>query len=193
MEQMIEWIKQPWPWYVAGPLIGLTVPVLLIIGNKSFGISSSLRHACAACIPAKIPFFQYDWKKENWNLVFVLGVFLGGGIASLFLSNPEAIVVAESTQQDLAQLGITDFRSLLPADIFSWSNLFTLKGLFFFVIGGFLVGFGTRYAGGCTSGHAIMGISNLQWPSMVATMFFMLGGFAMTHLIMPYIMQWAGF
>ncbi|SEJ73557.1 hypothetical protein SAMN05192553_11056 [Cyclobacterium xiamenense] len=193
MEQMIEWIKQPWPWYVAGPLIGLTVPVLLIIGNKSFGISSSLRHACAACIPAKIPFFQYDWKKENWNLVFVLGVFLGGGIASLFLSNPEAIVVAESTQQDLAQLGITDFRSLLPADIFSWSNLFTLKGLFFFVIGGFLVGFGTRYAGGCTSGHAIMGISNLQWPSMVATMFFMLGGFAMTHLILPYIMQWVGF
>ncbi|WP_154858352.1 YeeE/YedE family protein [Cyclobacterium xiamenense] len=192
MEQMIEWIKQPWPWYVAGPLIGLTVPVLLIIGNKSFGISSSLRHACAACIPAKIPFFQYDWKKENWNLVFVLGVFLGGGIASLFLSNPEAIVVAESTQQDLAQLGITDFRSLLPADIFSWSNLFTLKGLFFFVIGGFLVGFGTRYAGGCTSGHAIMGISNLQWPSMVATMFFMLGGFAMTHLILPYIMQWVG-
>ncbi|WP_375583411.1 YeeE/YedE family protein [Cyclobacterium xiamenense] len=193
MEQMIEWIKQPWPWYVAGPLIGLTVPVLLIIGNKSFGISSSLRHACAACIPAKIPFFQYDWKKETWNLMFVLGVFLGGVIASVFLSNPEAVVVAESTQQDLAQLGITDFRSLLPADIFSWSNLFTLKGLFFFVIGGFLVGFGTRYAGGCTSGHAIMGISNLQWPSMVATVFFMLGGFAMTHLILPYIMQFVGF
>ncbi|MFO7823839.1 MAG: YeeE/YedE thiosulfate transporter family protein [Cyclobacterium sp.] len=193
MEQLIEWIKQPWPWYIAGPLIGLTVPALLIIGNKSFGISSSLRHACAACIPAKIPFFQYDWKKETWNMLFVLGIFLGGIIAAVFLSNPDAIVVAESTQEDLAQLGITDFRNLLPADIFSWSNLFTLKGLFFFVIGGFLVGFGTRYAGGCTSGHAIMGISNLQWPSLLATTFFMLGGFAMTHLILPYIMQWVGF
>lgn len=193
MEQLIEWIKQPWPWYVAGPLIGLTVPALLIIGNKSFGISSSLRHACAACIPAKIPFFQYDWKKETWNILFVAGIFLGGVIASLFLSNPAAVVVAESTQRDLALLGITDFQSLLPADIFNWSNLFTLKGLFFFVIGGFLVGFGTRYAGGCTSGHAIMGISNLQWPSMLATVFFMIGGFVMTHLILPYIMQLVGF
>ncbi len=193
MEQLIEWIKQPWPWYVAGPLIGLTVPALLLIGNKSFGISSSLRHACAACIPAKIPFFQYDWKKELWNILFVAGIFLGGLIASLLLSNPAAVVVAESTQQDLAQLGITDFNSLLPADIFSWSNLFTLKGLFFFVIGGFLVGFGTRYAGGCTSGHAIMGISNLQWPSMLATVFFMIGGFVMTHLILPFIMALVGF
>lgn len=192
MEQLIEWIRQPWPWYVAGPLIGLTVPALLIIGNKSFGISSSLRHACAACIPAKIPFFQYDWKKEIWNMLFVAGIFLGGIVASVLLSNPDAIVVAESTQQDLRQLGITDFRNLLPADIFTWSNLFTLKGLFFFVIGGFLVGFGTRYAGGCTSGHAIMGISNLQWPSLVATIFFMLGGFVMTHLMLPYIMQWVG-
>ncbi|MEX0882904.1 MAG: YeeE/YedE thiosulfate transporter family protein, partial [Cyclobacteriaceae bacterium] len=121
-----------------------------------------------------------------------LGIFLGGVITLFFLSNPDAIVIAESTQNDLAKLGISDFRSLLPADIFQWENLFTLKGLFFFVIGGFLVGFGTRYAGGCTSGHAIMGISNLQWPSMVATLFFMLGGFVMTHLILPHIMNWAG-
>ncbi|MEX2565209.1 MAG: YeeE/YedE thiosulfate transporter family protein [Cyclobacteriaceae bacterium] len=192
MEQLIEWVKQPWPWYVAGPLIGLTVPVLLVLGNKSFGISSSFRHACAACLPAGIPFFQYDWKKEAWNIFFVLGIFLGGVITLFFLSNPDAIVIAESTQNDLAKLGISDFRSLLPADIFQWENLFTLKGLFFFVIGGFLVGFGTRYAGGCTSGHAIMGISNLQWPSMVATLFFMLGGFVMTHLILPHIMNWAG-
>ncbi|WP_209331506.1 YeeE/YedE family protein [Lunatimonas salinarum] len=192
MEQFINWISQPWPWYVAGPLIGLTVPVLLIIGNKSFGISSSLRHVCAACMPANIPFFTYNWRKEMWNLMFVLGVLIGGFIAGTFLSNPEVIVIAESTQQDLAQLGITDFSSLLPSDIFSWSNLFTLKGLFFFVIGGFLVGFGTRYAGGCTSGHAIMGISSLQWPSLVATIFFMLGGFAMTHLLLPHILAFVG-
>ena len=193
MEQLIELIKQPWPWYVAGPVIGLTVPALLIFGNKSFGISSSLRHACAACIPANIPFFKYDWKNELWNLVFVLGILIGGFIAAVFLSNPDVIVIAESTQRDLAAMGITDFRSLLPADIFTWENLFTAKGLMFFVVGGLLVGFGTRYAGGCTSGHAIMGISNLQWPSLVATIFFMIGGFVMTHLIFPYIMAFTGF
>jgi uncharacterized membrane protein YedE/YeeE len=192
MEQLIEWIRQPWAWYVAGPLAGLTVPALLLLGNKSFGISSSFRHFCAACLPKNIPFFQYDWKKEIWNLLFVLGILIGGVIASVFLSNPDTIVIAESTQEDLAKLGIQDFGSLLPADIFTWDNLFTLKGLVFFVIGGFMVGFGTRYAGGCTSGHAIMGISNLQWPSLVATIFFMLGGFVMTHLLLPFIMAWVG-
>jgi uncharacterized membrane protein YedE/YeeE len=192
MEQFIEWISQPWPWYVAGPIIGLTVPALLILGNKSFGISSSLRHACAACVPANIPFFTYDWKKEMWNIMFVIGVLVGGGIAGFFLSNPDAIVISASTQADLSALGITDFSALMPADIFNWSNLFSLKGLFFFVIGGFLVGFGTRYAGGCTSGHAIMGLSNLQLPSLIATIAFMLGGFAMTHLLLPHIMKLVG-
>lgn len=192
MEQFIEWISQPWPWYVAGPIIGLTVPTLLILGNKSFGISSSLRHACAACIPANIPFFTYDWKKEMWNIIFVIGVLVGGGIAGFFLSNPDAIVISASTQADLSALGITDFSALLPVEIFNWSNLFSLKGLFFFVIGGFLVGFGTRYAGGCTSGHAIMGLSNLQLPSLIATIAFMLGGFAMTHLLLPHIMKFVG-
>lgn len=192
MEQLLDWIKQPWPWYVAGPLIGLTVPALLLLGNKSFGISSSLRHICAACIPANIPFFQYNWRKESWNLAFVLGIGIGGFVATAFLANPQTITIAESTQQDLRALGISDFSHLLPADIFSWEYLFTLKGLFFFVIGGFLVGFGTRYAGGCTSGHAIMGLSTLQLPSLVATISFMLGGFAMTHLLLPYVLRWAG-
>ena len=193
MNEFIEWISQPWPWYVAGPMIGLTVPALLILGNKTFGISSSLRHICAACVPAGIPFFSYNWKKEIWNLLFVLGTALGGFIAMNFLANPEAIVISEATQSDLAALGITDFNSLLPADIFSWGNLFTARGLLFFVFGGFLVGFGTRYAGGCTSGHAIMGISSLQWPSLVATIFFMIGGFLMTHVLMEPLMKLAGF
>lgn len=193
MNEFLNWVSQPWPWYIAGPMIGLTVPILLIIGNRSFGISSSLRHVCAVCVPAKIPFFQYNWKEEIWNLMFVAGVFLGGAVAALFLSNPETIVIAESTQRDLRALGLTDFNSLLPAEIFSWEHLLTLKGFFFMVIGGFLVGFGTRYAGGCTSGHAIMGISNLQWPSVVATVFFMIGGLVMTHLLLPFIMTWVGF
>jgi uncharacterized membrane protein YedE/YeeE len=193
MNQFIEWITQPWPWYVAGPIIGLTVPALLIVGNKSFGISSSLRHVCAACVPAGIPFFTYNWKKEMWNLLFVLGILIGGFIASIFLANPNEIVIAEQTQQELAEIGITDFSGLLPSDIFSWDNLFTGKGFLFFVFGGLLVGFGTRYAGGCTSGHAIMGISSLQWPSLVATIFFMIGGFLMTHVIMEPLMKMVGF
>ncbi|SFT65186.1 hypothetical protein SAMN04489724_1418 [Algoriphagus locisalis] len=193
MNQLIDWVSQPWPWYVAGPLIGLTVPALLILGNKSFGISSSLRHVCAICIPAKIPFFQYNWKKEMWNLMFVVGVLLGGLVATTFISNPDEIVIASQTQADLAALGITDFSGLMPSDIFSWENLFTAKGLVFFVLGGFLVGFGTRYAGGCTSGHAIMGISSLQWPSLVATIFFMAGGFLMTQVFLAPLMKLVGF
>lgn len=186
---MIEIIKQPWHWAVAGLLIGLTVPALLLIGNKKFGISSSLRHVCAMCVPAKIPFFQYDWKKELWNMFFVVGVLIGGIIATQFLSNPSTIVVAESTQASLASLGITDYSQLLPAQIFSVENIFTLKGLFFFVIGGFLVGFGTRYAGGCTSGHAIMGLSNLQMPSLIATCCFMAGGFFSANFLLPFILK----
>ena len=193
MEQFIDWIKQPWPWYVAGPMIGLTVPALLILGNKTFGISSSLRHVCAACVPAGIPFFTYNWKKEIWNLLFVLGTAIGGFIAMNFLANPETIVVSEATQADLAALGITNYSDLMPVEIFTWDNLFTAKGLLFFVFGGFLVGFGTRYAGGCTSGHAIMGISSLQWPSLVATIFFMIGGFLMTHVLLEPLMKLVGF
>jgi hypothetical protein len=193
MNGFIEWLSQPWPWYIAGPLIGLTVPALLIIGNKTFGISSSLRHACAICIPSGIPFFTYNWKKETWNLVFVLGILIGGFIATTFISNTNEIVIAAETQKELAALGITDFSGLLPSDIFSWENLFTGKGLLFLVIGGFLVGFGTRYAGGCTSGHAIMGISSLQWPSLVATISFMIGGFLMTHVLLEPLMKLVGF
>jgi len=186
---IIEFITQPWPWYVAGPLIGLTVPTLLILGNKTFGISSSMRHICAACIPAKIPFFQYDWKKEIWNLVFVLGIFFGAVIATQLFSNPEDIIVSEKLVNDIKQYGITDYSQLVPADIINWESLITVRGFIMIVIGGFMVGFGTRYGGGCTSGHAIMGLSSLQWPSLVATCCFMLGGIVMANFILPFILS----
>lgn len=186
---MIALLKQPWPWYIAGPLIGLTVPTLLIIGNKSFGISSSLRHICASCMPANIPFFKYNWKKEVWNLFFVFGIFLGGAIAINLLSNPNPIEVNPKLAQELAGYGITNFNNLVPEDIINWQSLFTLKGFLLMVVGGFLVGFGTRYAGGCTSGHAIMGLSNLQLPSLIATISFMIGGFIMANLILPIILS----
>lgn len=185
---IIEFLKQPWPWYIAGPLIGLTVPMLLIVGNKSFGISSSLRHICASCLPANIPFFKYDWKKELWNLFFVLGIFLGGVVAASLLSNPAPVEVSPKLAAELAGYGITDYSNLVPKDIMTWPSLLTLKGFLLMVAGGFLVGFGTRYAGGCTSGHAIMGLSNLQWPSLIATICFMIGGFLMANLILPLIL-----
>lgn len=185
----MELLTRPWPWYIAGPLIGLMVPALLILGNKPFGISSSLRHICAACVPARIPFFKYDWKKESWNLFFVAGVVAGGFIAAYFLSRAEPVNINPHTAQLLRQKGVKDFSGLLPTDIFSFSQLLTLRGLIFTVLGGFMVGFGTRYADGCTSGHSIMGISSLQWPSMVATCCFMIGGFVMTWWILPYLLQ----
>ena len=186
---MIEFIRQPWTWYVSGALIGLTVPALLLLGNKHFGISSSLRHICAACLPAKIPFFQYDWKREAWNLFFVGGIVAGAFFAFLFLSNPGPVLVSENTVRDLAALGIATDGNMMPSSIFSFENVFTLKGLVFFVIGGFMVGFGTRYAGGCTSGHSIMGLSTFQVSSLIATCCFMAGGFAMVHLIFPWLLK----
>ena len=186
---MLEIIKEPWPWYIAGPLIGLTVPTLLILGNKSFGINSSLRHVCAACIPANLSFFKYDWKKESWNLLFVLGILLGGIITSHFLINPGEILVNPKLKAELATYGITDYSNLVPTQLMNFESLLTLKGFILIVVGGFLVGFGTRYAGGCTSGHSIMGISNLQWPSLVATICFMAGGFLMANVILPIILS----
>jgi uncharacterized membrane protein YedE/YeeE len=185
----IEWIKQPWPWYVAGPLIGLIVPLLLLIGNKAFGISSSLRHVCAACLPANIPFFKYDWKKEIWNLFFVAGIVIGAVLVTQLFSNPNPIELNPKLAADLQAHGISNFTGMVPTELFSWNSLFTVKGIIMIVIGGFLVGFGTRYAGGCTSGHAIMGLSNLQLPSLIATISFMVGGFIVANLIMPILLK----
>ena len=186
---MPELIRQPWPWYVAGPLIGLIVPTLLLIGNKHFGISANLRHACAACFPASIPFFKYEWKKEIWNFFFVGGIFVGAFLAVWLLANPEPIAVHPELTKELAAYSIHDQSRLLPAEIFSFSSLFTLRGLILLVGGGFLVGFGARYAGGCTSGHAIMGLSNLQAPSLIATVSFMAGGFIMANWILPFLLS----
>jgi len=186
---MIELLKAPWPWYVSGFIIGLMVPALLLMGNKSFGISANFRHICAACFPGNVGFFKYNWKKEIWNLFFVAGIMLGGFIAAHFFADANAVQVNTSLLSELKNYNVTDTSKLLPSELFSWPALLTLRGFILLVLGGFLVGFGTRYAGGCTSGHAIMGLSNLQWPSLVATISFMVGGFMMANLILPYILS----
>lgn len=187
--QIMEWLRQPWPWYVAGPLIGLSVPTLLILGNKSLGVSSALRQLCAACLPGKVPFFQYDWKKDAWNLFFVGGILAGGWVAGYVLRNPSPVQVDPGLVREMRGYGVQDFGGLLPVSLFNWGALATLKGWVLMVLGGFLVGFGTRYAGGCTSGHAIMGLSTLQWPSLVATVCFMAGGFFMANVLLPLILK----
>jgi len=184
----LDILRQPWPWYVAGPLIGLVVPALLLLGNRHFGISANFRHLCAM-IPGKTPFFRYDWRKEgSWNLVFALGILLGGFIGVVLLSNPEPLRLSERTANDLRALGLEPDGRLLPQQLFNWAGLLSLRGLLLMVGGGFLVGFGARYAGGCTSGHAISGLAELQLVSLVAVIGFFLGGLVTTHLLLPIIL-----
>jgi uncharacterized membrane protein YedE/YeeE len=169
-------------------LIGIVVPLLLLIGRKSFGVSSTLRHICAASAPAKIAFLKYDWKKESWNLLFVVGIVLGAFLASNFIPNGPDVSISERTAAALTSLGITDHHGLVPTQLFNWHALTSWQGWVFIVLGGFLVGFGSRYAGGCTSGHAITGLSNLQWVSLVAVVGFFVGGLIVTHLLYPVIL-----
>lgn len=136
-------MNTPWPWYIAGPLIGLMVPLLLLAGNKHFGISGNLRHICAACLPANIPFFKYDWKKESWNLFFIAGVALGGFLAVTLLANPEPVQIAPALAEELNGYGLTTDGTMMPEQLFSWQSLGTLRGWLVLVLGGFLVGFGT--------------------------------------------------
>ncbi|MEO8452487.1 MAG: YeeE/YedE thiosulfate transporter family protein [Gemmatimonadota bacterium] len=185
---MTEILSRPWPWYIAGPVIGLIIPVLLVIGNKPFGISSSLRHICAACVPGQIDFFRYDWKKERWSLVLSAGIVLGGVLGGVVFRNPNPVRISPAAEQQLQAMGVTNQGGMHPIEIFNFHSLLTAKGFLLIVVGGFLVGFGTRYAGGCTSGHSIMGLANLQWPSLVATCCFFAGGLVMTWMILPRIL-----
>ncbi len=185
-------IAQPWPWYVAGPMISLIVFTLLFLG-KEFGISGNLRAMCAADGAGRFSdFFNYDWQKEGWNLMVVLGALFGGYIASHYFVGEDGNTahISQQTVQSLNDLGIEGLAynavPLVP-EFYAWESLFTLKGIFIIVGGGFMIGFGARYAGGCTSGHAISGLSELQLPSLVAVIGFFIGGLIMTYLIFPLI------
>ena len=168
--------------------IGLFVPALLIVGNKLFGVSSSLRHTCAAVLPGRLEYFNYDWKNTGlWNLLFVWGIFVGGFLAAHY-GTSQHIGISDATRLDLARLGIHDFSGFAPHELFRWSALVSFKGFALIVIGGFLVGFGTAYAGGCTSGHAISGLADLQLASLIAVVGFFAGGLIATHFILPLLL-----
>lgn len=186
---MIEFISQPWPWYTTGVMIVLTLALLTLAG-RPFGVSGTLRTMCSAAgLGRKISFFRYNWKDDWWNLVFVVGLFLGGFIAQTYLANPHPMDISEETLTQLQAMEVsTDTSLLAPANLFSWESLMSMKGILLIVLGGFFVGFGARYAGGCTSGHAITGLSNLQLPSLIAVVGFFIGGLLMTHFFLPIIL-----
>lgn len=183
----------PLPWYVAGPLIGLVVPALLLFGGKAFGLSANLRHVCAALpVPEtrKPGFLRYDWRSAGlWNLVFAAGIAIGGFLGIRVFSDPSApMALSADTVAALAALGVTDLTGFVPAQLISWAGLATPAGALMVLGGGFLVGFGARWAGGCTSGHAISGLADFQLPSLVAVVGFFAGGLVVTHLVLPLLL-----
>ena|SRR5206468_3374818 len=185
----VDGLHQSWPWYVGGVLIGLMVPALLIAGNRLLGVSSALRDVCAACFPADVSFLKYDWKQHAWNLFFAAGIMLGGFLGGYVWQDPRPESIAAPTVNRLAQSGIRFNHGFLPSQIFNWSFLFTLPGFIILVLGGFLVGFGTRYAGGCTSGHGIAGLSSRQWPSLIAVASFFAGGIFSATYLLPLVLK----
>lgn len=188
IEKLMNWIYESWPWYVSGPLITLVMFLLLMIGKK-FGMSSNLRTMCAICGAGKVVnFFEFDWKSQRWNLVVVIGVILGGFIAENYLSIDTRVNLNQKVISDLRSKGFTNAGdAYMPDVLFSNDVLTDPKVLILLIIGGLLVGFGTRYAGGCTSGHAISGLSDLQLPSLIAVAGFFVGGLTMVHVIFPLI------
>jgi uncharacterized membrane protein YedE/YeeE len=184
----MEFFTQTWHWAISGFLLGSSM-LLLIYFGKTFGMSSNLRTMCTMIgLGKSVPFFNFDWKTQKWNLVVVIGAILGGFFATHFLSSPDNVAINPKTITEIAQLGIEAPQGKLGPDaLFSTEVMMTTKGFLILLLGGVLVGFGTRYAGGCTSGHAITGLSNLQLPSLKAVMGFFIGGLIMSHLILPLI------
>ncbi len=181
-------ILNPWPWYVAGPLIVLVMFLLLYFG-KRFGVSSNFDTLCAMGGAGRfVDFFNFDWRKKAWSLLFLLGTVVGGFISVQWLTPDPTIAISPETVKDLSALGFSNIGSqYLPTEIFGTDTMWSLKGFLILIFGGLLVGFGSRYAGGCTSGHAIMGLSNFELPSLIAVIGFFIGGLTMTWLLFPFI------
>ena len=179
---------QPWTWYVSGPLIALVLFFFFYFG-KNFGISTNLETMCTIAGAGKISdYFKKDWKERDWALVFIVGLIIGGYVAVNYLSTTTTIDLNPDTVKDLADLGFSNAgNSFVPNEIFSIESMLTLKGFIILLVAGIFIGFGTRYAGGCTSGHAITGLSSLQLPSLIAVIGFFIGGLLMTWILFPLI------
>ncbi len=189
----IEYISQPWHWAFSGFMITVVMFILTYLGKK-FGLSGSFTTLCSIGGAGKwYNYFDFDWRKQDWLLVLVIGAIMGGSIGSSFLSSSFPVQISAETISDLSDLGISYPTSIvegagfLPTDIFNFENLITIRGFTLIILGGFFIGFGTRWAGGCTSGHAISGLSSLQIPSLIAVIGFFVGGLITTHFLFPLI------
>ena len=185
---IMEIVTHTWHWAISGFLIGMVMLSLNYFG-KVFGMSSNLRSLCSMTgIGKSISFFDWDWKSQRWNLVVVFGAMFGGYVAVHFLSDDSNVAINPKTIEQLAALKIdAPNGKLLPATLFGEDIFQSPKMILILIIGGILIGFGSQYAGGCTSGHAISGMSNLQLPSLKAVIGFFVGGFIMAHFILPLI------
>jgi uncharacterized membrane protein YedE/YeeE len=186
----MELLTGTWHWSISGFLIGLVMLVLIYFG-KSFGMSSNLKTLCTMAGAGKYAgFFKMDWREQKWNLAVVLGTILGGFVAYHFLSDASIVNLNPKTIEAIATFGIdAPNGKLVPNALFGNEIFSSVKGVFLLFFGGILIGFGTRYAGGCTSGHAISGLSNLQIPSLIAVIGFFVGGLVMVHLFYPLIFK----
>ena len=184
----MEIFFQTWPWYFSGFLIGMIMLCLIYFG-KAFGMSSNLSTLCSMTgIGKQVSFFDFDWKAQRWNLLVVLGAMLGGFVAVHFMSDASNVDINPKTIVQLTQLGIdAPNGKLLPDTLFGNAVFESPKMIFILIFGGILIGFGTRYASGCTSGHAISGLSNFQIKSLKAVIGFFIGGLIMAHFILPLI------
>jgi len=182
----MEIFTQTWHWAISGFLIGFVMLLLTYFG-KTFGMSSNLRSLCSMTgIGKKVSFFDWDWKSQRWNLVVVLGAMIGGYVAVHFLSDSSNVTINPETISQLQSLGFdAPNGKLLPDFLFGSDALQSPKMIAILIIGGILIGFGSRYAGGCTSGHAISGLSNFQLPSLKAVIGFFIGGLIMSHFVLP--------
>lgn len=184
----METLNQTWPWYVSGFLIGM-VMLLLIYFGKTFGMSSNLRSLCSIGGAGRFAeFFRFDWKAQRWNLLVVAGAMIGGYIAVHYMSDPGNVSLNPATIQQLQTMGIDAPEGKMVPDTFFGNEVFASpKMIGILLIGGLLIGFGSRYAGGCTSGHAIQGLSNFQLQSLKAVIGFFVGGLIMTWFLLPLI------
>jgi len=181
----MNYLNEPWPWYIGGPIVAVIMLLLIYLG-KSFGFSSNFRNICSLLGAGKYAsFFAFDWKQQRWNLLFLVGSVIGGFIAAHYMSNPQIPAISSVTVTELQSLGIDSAgKAYVPVELFgSW----TFRNIAIWIVGGLLIGFGTRYAGGCTSGHAISGLSDLQVASLLAVVGFFIGGLVMVHLFFPFI------
>lgn len=151
---LLDILRQPWHWSISGVGIVLVMFLLLYFGGK-FGVSSNLRTMCTICGAGRhADFFQFDWRSQRWNLVFIGGAVIGGYIASTFLASPDPVAISEATSTYLNSVGIRVPKTLaegagyVPSELFGSQHAFDLKNIIILIGGGLLIGFGTRYAGG---------------------------------------------